>query len=85
MSRYSSQAHQRDYRTQLFDYSAHSTPSNSARSTPSLQEQHAQFNNPYGGNTHQNVSSEEVMSKLESQNDDAMEGLSQKIKTLKEV
>lgn len=70
-SRYASQAHQRDTRTQLFGSQpqAYSSPNASSRSTTP------------GGTKY----SESTLAQLESQNEDQMEGLSAKIKMLKEV
>jgi hypothetical protein len=69
-SRYSSQAHQRDTRTQLF-----------GNQTPTYANPNASSRSSTPGSRY----SESAMSQLESQNEDQMEGLSAKIKMLKDV
>lgn len=84
-SRYGQQAHQRDTRTQLFattpNYRA--SPANSTSSargpSPSVTPYREATPNSRG------QYSDAVLSQLESQNDEQVEGLSAKIKMLKEV
>jgi blocked-early-in-transport protein 1 len=89
-SRYSSQAHQRDNRTQLFANVNTYNPSQLINGPPSGSSSRA--STPYTSSPYRQATpnsrgqySDQVLSQLESQNDDQIEGLSAKVKILKDV
>jgi blocked-early-in-transport protein 1 len=80
-SRYTSNLHQRDQRTQLF---SHVGPYNPAQVINSSSNSRA--STPYQTATPENsYYSDAVLQQLESQNDEQIEGLSAKVKLLKDV
>ncbi|KAL0637638.1 protein transport protein bet1 [Maublancomyces gigas] len=78
-SRYGSQLHQRDARSQLFDNSGYGYPGD-GRASPRI----ASAYRPAAPNSRGQYSAS-VLEELESQNDAQVEGLSAKVKMLKDI